>query len=266
MERLRQRVRAARYCWQHRRMRKIRLERQVLAFIDETAVTIMMPRLRGSSLRACEELGSELIMLRGLAEPAPGLRSFNFRAPLILYCRVSRRRADCAPGVPEKLVLRAAFDIYISIQLAPLLLPGDVIIADNLPSNKSACGQPLLKAQRNSALFLPSFAPIEMDCPKLKAHLRRFKAGTFDALLHSGTKTCDLFPREDGKTSSGLLDMSQLKWTTPLTAFTVYGCSIGRRSTPTERTWLKRATEATRKWDRSSNCKNVPEFLERRSK
>ena len=57
MERLRQCVRAARYYWQHRLMRKIRLERQVLAFIDETAVTIMMPRLRGSSLRACEELG-----------------------------------------------------------------------------------------------------------------------------------------------------------------------------------------------------------------
>jgi hypothetical protein len=36
---------------------------------------------------------------------------------------------------------RAAFDIYIETQLAPVLLPGDVVIADNLSSHKSAHAQ-----------------------------------------------------------------------------------------------------------------------------
>ncbi len=32
---------------------------------------------------------------------------------------------------------------------------------------------------------------------KLKAHLRRFKARTFDALFQSVAQTCDLFPAEE---------------------------------------------------------------------
>ena len=96
---------------------------------------------------------------------------------------------------------RAAFDIYIETQLAPVLQPGDVVIADNLSSHKSARAQACLNAQRNWMLFLPPYSPdlnpIEMAFAKLKAHLRRFKARTFDALFQSIANTCDLFPSEE---------------------------------------------------------------------
>jgi len=42
---------------------------------------------------------------------------------------------------------RAAFDVFIETQLAPTLRPGDIVIADNLSSHKSAFAQNLLKEQ-----------------------------------------------------------------------------------------------------------------------
>ena len=96
---------------------------------------------------------------------------------------------------------RAAFDVYIETQLAPILQPGDVVIADNLSSHKSAKAQACLKAQGNWMLFLPPYSPdlnpIEMAYAKLKAHLRRLKARTFDALFQSVAQTCELFPPEE---------------------------------------------------------------------
>ena len=93
---------------------------------------------------------------------------------------------------------RAAFDLYIETQLAPTLQPGDVVIADNLSSHKSAHAQELLKSQGSWLLFLPPYSPdlnpIEMAYSKLKAHLRRLKARTFDELFQSVAQTCDLFP------------------------------------------------------------------------
>ena len=73
-----------------------------------------------------------------------------------------------------------------------------MVIADNLSSHKSAYAQNLLKARGNWMLFLPPYSPdlnpIEMAYSKLKAHLRRLKARTFDALFLSVAKTCELFP------------------------------------------------------------------------
>ncbi|MEM9048832.1 MAG: transposase, partial [Pseudomonadota bacterium] len=89
----------------------------------------------------------------------------------------------------------------IETQLAPTLQPGDVVIADNLSSHKSAYAQDVLKAQGSWPLFLPPYSrdlnPIEMAYAKLKAHLRRLKARTFDTLFQSIAQTCELFPSEE---------------------------------------------------------------------
>ena len=96
---------------------------------------------------------------------------------------------------------RAAFEVYIETQLAPCLQPGEVVIADNLSSHKSAVAQTLLKAQGNWVLFLPPYSPdlnpIEMAFAKLKAQLRRMKARTFDTLFTSVAETCELFSRQE---------------------------------------------------------------------
>ena len=94
----------------------------------------------------------------------------------------------------------AAFESYIETQVAPCLQHGEVVIADNLSSHKSAVAQAFLKAQTNWLLFLPPHSsdlnPLEMAFSKLKAHLRRMKARTFDTLFESIAETCKLFPQQ----------------------------------------------------------------------
>ena len=163
----------------------MRLEPHRLVFLDETAVTTKMTRLRGRSLR-----GTRL----EADAPFGHWRTQTFIAGL---------RVDelTAPWVLDGPMNRDAFDVYIKTQLAPELQPSDVVIADNLSSHKSAWAQALLKAQGNWLLFLPPYSPdlnpIEMAYAKLKAHLRRFKARTFDALFRSVAETCELFPPEE---------------------------------------------------------------------
>ena len=65
----------------------------------------------------------------------------------------------CAPWLLDGPMNRAAFDTYIETQLAPVLQPGDVVIADNLAAHKSAKAQALLKSQGNWMLFLPPYSP-----------------------------------------------------------------------------------------------------------
>jgi len=70
-----------------------------------------------------------------------------------------------------------AFTTYVIRVLAPKLLPGNVVIMDNLSSDKA----PAMRAAREDSgarlLFLPpyspDFNPIEMAVSKLKAHLRK---------------------------------------------------------------------------------------------
>jgi transposase len=87
--------------------------------------------------------------------------------------------------VIDDSVTRSAFDIYIETQLAPTLRQGDVVILDNLAvhkSEKAAC----LKRQGAWFLFLPACSPdmnpIEQAFAKIKAHLRKAEARTFDLL------------------------------------------------------------------------------------
>lgn len=62
-------------------------------------------------------------------------------------------------------------------------------------------GQEALKSQGNWLLYLPPYSPdlnpIEMAYSKLKAHLRRLKARTFEALFQSVAQTCRLFPPDE---------------------------------------------------------------------
>lgn len=143
--------------------------------------------------------------MRPLATGVPrpslaGLRIDELSAPWVLDARPLS--ADLFHTSPAgQCMNHAACDPYIETQLAPTLQPGDVVIADNLSSHKSAHAQELLKAQGSWMLVLPPYAPdlnpIEMAYSKLKAHLRQLKARTFDTLFQSGAQTCNLFPPKE---------------------------------------------------------------------
>ncbi len=92
---------------------------------------------------------------------------------------------------------RAAFDTCIETQVAPVLEPGTVVVLDNLSTHRSPRAARALRRKGCWFLFLPPYSPdlnpIEMAFSKLKAHLRRIGARTFDDLIHAIGEICDLF-------------------------------------------------------------------------
>jgi transposase len=82
-----------------------------------------------------------------------------------------------------------AFNVYVVQVLAPTLLPGDVVVLDNLSSHKAAGIQAAIEARGAKLLFLPpyspDFNPIELCWSKIKTVLRTAKARTADALLEA---------------------------------------------------------------------------------
>lgn len=96
-----------------------------MVFIDETATTTKMTRLRGRARRD---------------------QSLKARAPFGHWKTqtfIAALRCDglTAPWVIDCPMNRATFETYVETQLAPTLNPGDVVILDNLSSHKSEKGQ-----------------------------------------------------------------------------------------------------------------------------
>lgn len=103
-------------------MPRIRLEPYRLVLIDETAVATKMTRLRGRTLCGTQLEADAPFGLWRAQTFIAGLRVDEFGAPWVL----------------DGPMNRATFELYIEIQLAPTREPGDVVIADNLSSHKSA--------------------------------------------------------------------------------------------------------------------------------
>ena len=100
-----------------------------------------------------------------------------------------------APWIIDGPITRSAFDIYIETQLAPTLRQGDVVILDNLAVHKSEKAARCLQQRGAWLLFLPPYSPdlnpIEQLFAKIKAHLRKAEARTFDALWRAIGDICD---------------------------------------------------------------------------
>lgn len=163
----------------------MRREPHRLVFIDETATTTKMTRLRGRARRGAR--------LKARA-PFGHWRTQTFIAGL---------RCDrlTAPWVIDRPMNRAIFEAYVETQLAPTLEPGDVVILDNLASHKSEKAKAILRARGAWFLFLPPYSPdlnpIEMAFAKLKAHLRRIAARTIDELWKAIGDICQLYTPEE---------------------------------------------------------------------
>ena len=159
-----------------------------LVFIDETAVKTNLTRLRGRAPRGQR--------LKGDA-PFGKWRTQTFIAGLTDDSLI-------APWVIEGAMNGAAFATYIETQLAPALAPGSVVILDNLSTHKSPRAAKALREHGCWFLFLPPYSPdlnpIEMAFAKLKAHLRRIGARTFDDIIQAIGNVCDLFSPQECRT------------------------------------------------------------------
>lgn len=81
---------------------------------------------------------------------------------------------------------RLAFEVFIEHYLLPTLVPGQVIVLDNLSIHKGVRVRELVEGAGCSLLFLPTYSPdfnpIELAWSKLKTFLRRSGARTREAL------------------------------------------------------------------------------------
>jgi len=96
---------------------------------------------------------------------------------------------------------RRSFAAYIRQVLARELLPGTVVICDNLATHRNKDAAQALKDVGCWVLYLPPYSPdlnpIEMAFSKLKAHLRRIGARTFDQMFDALAEVCDLFTPQE---------------------------------------------------------------------
>ncbi len=94
-----------------------------------------------------------------------------------------------------------SLETYVKTQLAPTLEKGDVVICDNLNVHKNTRAAQAIAERGAWILFLPKYSPdlnpIEMAFSKLKAHLRKAKARSYNALWETIGHICDLFTKDE---------------------------------------------------------------------
>jgi transposase len=93
------------------------------------------------------------------------------------------------------------FRAYVEHVLAPELVPGDVVILDNLQPHKAAGVRETIEATGARLLYLPpyspDFNPIENMWSKVKAHLRAVAARTYEALQEAVTSALSAVTPDD---------------------------------------------------------------------
>jgi transposase len=141
-----------------------------LVFLDETAITTNMVRLRGRCSRG-ERLISHV--------PQGQWKTITFVAAL-------RHDKMVAPMVLEGPMNGPAFLAYIEQCLAPRLKRNDIVVMDNLPTHKVSGVKEAVEAVGATVRYLPQYSPdlnpIEMPFSAFKAFLRKVSERTVRGL------------------------------------------------------------------------------------
>jgi transposase len=141
-----------------------------LVFLDETWATTNMARRYARALRGKRALASA---------PCGHWKTTTFLAAL----RHDRIEAPCVFDGP---INGERFRAWVEQFLVPTLMPGDIIVMDNLSSHKVAGIREAIEKPGAVLLYLPPYSPdlnpIEQVFAKLKARLRTAAARTRDGL------------------------------------------------------------------------------------
>jgi transposase len=175
-------VRAARRAWFEG---QLDLDPRQLIFIDETAATTKMARRYGRSPRGerCRA-----------AVPHGHWKTTTFTAGL---------RVDglAAPMILEGPMDGEAFRAYVAGILVPELVPGDIVILDNLPAHRVAGVREAIETAGARLLYLPpyspDFNPIELALAKFKALLRAAATRTIPDLWQAIETALDAFTPQE---------------------------------------------------------------------
>ncbi len=158
-----------------------------LVFLDESGVKTNMTRLYGRALQG-----------ERCHDSAP---NGHWEAVTVLSSIRLNGATECI--VFEGAVDRKMFDEYIETVLAPSLLPGDIVVMDNLPAHKSQDAYDAIKRRQAECLFLPAYSPdlnpIEKMWSKIKQILRGIKARTHEDLFTGVGKALDRVSANDAQ-------------------------------------------------------------------
>lgn len=137
--------------------------------------------LDASQMVFLDECGVNTTMHRRYARAPRGQRAFgvvprNWKSSTTILGALSCTGVQAVMSL-EGATDRLAFEAFIEQVLLPTLVPGQIVVLDNLSAHKSHKAQKMVEEAGCSWLFLPpyspDFNPIEMLWSKFKSDLRR---------------------------------------------------------------------------------------------
>jgi len=144
-----------------------------LVFIDETAVSTNMVRLRGRAPRGARVIGSV---------PLGAWQTITFVGAL-------RNNKMTAPMVIEGAMTGEMFLAYVEQCLVPTLRRNDIVVMDNCRIHLVAGIREAIEKAQATLRYLPKYSPdlnpIELPYSKFKALLRKVAARTVPALYRA---------------------------------------------------------------------------------
>jgi transposase len=175
-------VASARQAW---RAAQPELDPGRLVFIDETGASTKMARLYGRSRRGTRCVASI---------PHGHWKTTTFVGAL-------RQNGMTAPMLLDGAMDGAAFLAYLEQVLAPTLLPGDIVVMDNLPAHKPDEVRSAIEQAGAELRYLPPYSPdlnpIEMAFAKLKAILKKATARTVEDLWRAIAQALPRFTAQE---------------------------------------------------------------------
>jgi transposase len=161
------------------------LDPERLVFIDETGASTKMARLRGRAKRG-ERCRAPV--------PHGHWKTTTFTGGL-------RLSGMSAPMVLDGPMNGNAFLAYVEQVLVPTLIPGDIVIMDNLPAHRRSGVRGAIEGAGAHLRYLPpyspDFNPIENAFAKLKAILRKAAARTIADLWDAVREALPQFTPEE---------------------------------------------------------------------
>jgi transposase len=158
-----------------------------LVFLDETATPTSLTRLRGRAPRGTRAVGMV---------PRRRWQSVSLLASVSLA-------GMGAAMVLDGAINREAFDAYVEQVLLPTLVPGQIVILDNLAVHKSPRARTLIEAAGCELRFLPAYSPdlnpIELAFAKVKQRLRRAGERTFAGIVTATGPALDAITTADAR-------------------------------------------------------------------
>lgn len=152
-----------------------------------------------------DECGMQTNMTPRYARAPRGERAYgsvprnHHKNTTLFACLTHRGMGECM--AIEGAADGDAFVAYLRAFLVPMLVPGQVVVLDNLSVHKDARVAPLLATAGCRLCYLPAYSPdfnpIELAFSKIKTALRQIEARTHDALVDALGLVLDTVTRED---------------------------------------------------------------------